>query len=168
MGQKCSLADCADYGLSYSIRPMQKEDLDILACAERLCHAHPWSAELFLQELDNPLSTIDLLYMDGQLAGYLCSWLVCGELHIHNVATLPHFRRRGVAGRLMRHVMGRCTGLEPEKVFLEVRVGNGGAISLYRSLGFVDVVVRKNYYPDGEDALLMEWNKCIQGENNDR
>ncbi len=156
MRQKSDLVSDADNSLHYSIRLMEKKDLDVVVGAERLCYPYPWSAELFQQELDNPLSTVELLFINEQLAGYLCSWLVCGELHIHNVATLPLFRRRGVAARLMRHAMARCPVGEPEKVFLEVRAGNAGAIALYRSFGFADVMVRKNYYPDGEDALLME------------
>ncbi|OHB32352.1 MAG: ribosomal-protein-alanine N-acetyltransferase [Desulfuromonadaceae bacterium GWC2_58_13] len=158
MGQSFDSANCAGHSLQYNIRPMEKKDLNAVVAAERLCYAHPWSSELFRQELDNPLSAIDLLFLEEQLAGYLCSWRICGELHIHNVATLPPFRRRGVAVRLIRHVMARCSDGALEKVFLEVRVGNSAAISLYRCFGFADVVVRKNYYPDGEDALLMELN----------
>jgi len=175
MGRISDLANVTDDSLQYIIRPMEKKDLDAVVAAERLCYACPWSAELFQCELDNPLSTVDLLFMDEQLAGYLCSWLVCGELHIHNVATLPQFRRRGVAARLMRHAMARCPAGELKKVFLEVRAGNAGAIALYISFGFAEVAVRRNYYPDGEDALLMELNidasksisLYLQGENHD-
>ena len=142
---------------------MEKKDLDAVIAAERICYACPWSADLFQRELDNPLATVDLLFLDEQLAGYLCSWLVCGELQIHNVVTLPQFRRRGVAARLMSHAMARCPDGELEKVFLEVRVGNFGAIALYRSFGFADVMVRKSYYADGEDALLMELSRIREG-----
>jgi ribosomal-protein-alanine N-acetyltransferase len=44
-------------------------------------------------------------------------------------------------------------------VFLEVRTSNTPAIALYRSSGFVDLAVRRGYYParDGrEDALIMK------------
>ncbi len=175
MRQEHDLASNADNSLQYNIRLMEKKDLDAVVGAERLCYPYPWSAELFRQELDNPLSTIDLLFINEQLAGYLCSWLICGELHIHNVATLPAFRRRGVAARLIRYVIDRCPAAGLEKVLLEVRVGNAGAIALYRSFGFVDVVVRKKYYSDGEDALLMELDidrskpifLSLQGENHD-
>ena len=39
---------------------------------------------------------------------------------------------------------------------LEVRVHNESAKELYRSLGFVEIGIRKNYYPDTrEDAIIM-------------
>ncbi|MEM4138682.1 MAG: GNAT family N-acetyltransferase, partial [Sulfolobaceae archaeon] len=42
-----------------------------------------------------------------------------------------------------------------EEVFLEVRVSNVPAISLYKKLGFREVKVLRYYYADGEDAYLM-------------
>jgi ribosomal-protein-alanine N-acetyltransferase len=39
---------------------------------------------------------------------------------------------------------------------LEVRFHNNGAITLYESLGFQKVAIRKAYYADnGEDAVVM-------------
>jgi hypothetical protein len=38
---------------------------------------------------------------------------------------------------------------------LEVRVGNAPARRLYEKLGFEEVGERRNYYRDGEDALIM-------------
>lgn len=140
-----------------TIRAMEAADLERVAVLEQSCHTHPWSLDLFRRELENPFSRIDLLFRDNDLAGYLCSWQVAGELQILNVATAPAFRRCGVARSLMRHVFrrGREEGLE--KAFLEVRVGNAAAIALYRSFGFCIIDRRPKYYADGEDALIMEW-----------
>jgi len=140
----------------YVIRPMQPSDLTRVIEIENLCYPNPWSEELFVRELDNPLAAVDLLWLEGELAGYLCSWLVSGELNILNVAVSPCFRRRGAAASLLRHVIekSRLQGLE--RAFLEVRIGNSGAIALYRSFGFKEISLRKGYYPDGEDAMVME------------
>ena len=40
--------------------------------------------------------------------------------------------------------------------FLEVRASNAAACRLYSKMGFEEVGIRKGYYSDGEDALLME------------
>jgi ribosomal-protein-alanine N-acetyltransferase len=42
-----------------------------------------------------------------------------------------------------------------EAVYLEVRVSNKEAISLYKKLGFEEVRIVKEYYRDGEDAYVM-------------
>lgn len=142
---------------SRTIRRMSPADLEEVVAVEELCHTHPWSAELFRRELENPVAAVDLLLCGGRLAGFLCSWLVCGELQIHDVATAPPFRRRGVAAALLRHVFERSRSLGLDRAFLEVRVGNAGAIALYESFAFRTVSRRPRYYPDGEDALIMEW-----------
>jgi ribosomal-protein-alanine N-acetyltransferase len=139
-----------------TIRPMTAADLEPVLAVERLCHSHPWSRQLFIEELGNTLSRIELLWIDRQLAGFHCYWLLSGELHILNLATAPAFRRRGVARRLLRHALGRAIRSGVERAFLEVRSYNEAAIALYRSLGFVSVGTRRGYYADGEDALIME------------
>lgn len=44
---------------------------------------------------------------------------------------------------------------DAESVLLEVRASNEAALRLYSSLGFERVGLRRQYYPDGEDAVLM-------------
>lgn len=139
----------------YVIRPMQPSDLAWVVEIENLCYPNPWSAELFQRELNNPLAAVDLLWIEGELAGYLCFWLVSGELNILNVAVAPGFRRRGAAAALLRHVIEKSRRQDFERAFLEVRVSNAGAIALYRSFGFKASSIRKRYYSDGEDAMIM-------------
>ncbi len=142
--------------MKYSIRLMERKDLLTVVAAERQCYSHPWSEELFLRELANPLAQIHLYLLEERVAGYLCSWLIADELQIHNVAVLPEFRRRGIASELIRTVVEQFRTQRLDRVLLEVRVGNESAIALYRSFGFQEVARRKRYYPDGEDALVME------------
>jgi len=145
--------------LPIHILPMAIEDLNQVLAVESLCHAHPWSAEHFIRELGNPVASIDLLWLHNTLAGFLCSWMIAGELEILNIATDPAWRRRGVAAALMQHVFDRARRQGLSSAFLEVRVGNTGAIDLYRRFGFNVVSRRPGYYADGEDALLMQWRQ---------
>ncbi|MCF6178865.1 MAG: ribosomal protein S18-alanine N-acetyltransferase [Geopsychrobacter sp.] len=124
---------------------------------EELAYPRPWTQKQFLQELQSTYSRLDLLFADGQLSGYLCYWIVAGEMHIVNIATQPAFRRRGVAHRLLDHALCLAKQNNVESACLEVRTGNLGAIALYRSFGFVDDCVRPKFYSDGEAALLMSY-----------
>jgi ribosomal-protein-alanine N-acetyltransferase len=135
------------------IRCMTADDIEKITLLERSCQPHPWSVDLFRQELANPLSRIDVAELDMQIVGYVNSWLVAGDIEIHNVVTDPHFRRKGIARRLLNDLFARTRGLQ--RVFLEVRAGNQAAISLYLDLGFRLLDRRPGYYHDGEDALIM-------------
>ncbi len=48
-----------------------------------------------------------------------------------------------------------CRDGGAEAVLLEVRASNAAALRLYESLGFQRVGLRRRYYADGEDAVLM-------------
>jgi ribosomal protein S18 acetylase RimI-like enzyme len=65
-------------------------------------------------------------------------------------------RRRGIGTLLMQEVIRRSPGT---RLTLEVRVGNQGARSFYQKLGFRERARMPNYYPDGEDGLLMEMDE---------
>jgi len=103
-------------------------------------------------------AAIDVAVMDQQVAGYLCSWLICGELQIQNLATSPPFRRRGVGQMLLNYVIERSCQQGLLSAWLEVREDNQAAIHLYLASGFEVQGRRKKYYQDGEDALLLGRN----------
>ena len=122
---------------------------------ERAAYPRPWTEAQFLQELQAAYSRVDLLLSHNELAGYICYWLASGELHILNVVTAPHYHRKGGARRLLEHVFAEAKAIDAESACLEVRTGNAAAIALYRDFGFHDDGIRRTYYSDGEDALLM-------------
>lgn len=137
------------------IQPMTVADLAAVHALECAAEASPWSVEHFAAELANPCARIDLCWREGQLAGFLCWWLIAGEAQIQNVATAPAFRRQGVAVRLLEHVLAQCRASGFDSAWLEVRVSNAPAIALYERFGFKVVGRRPGYYADGEEALVM-------------
>ena len=139
------------------IEPMTRADLPAVYQLEFASQHHSWSMQHFADELANPVAKIDLYWCRDVLAGFICSWLIAGELQIQNLATLPSLRRQGVAARLLEYVIERSRRLDLNSVCLEVRIGNTPAIALYQRFGFVVAGRRPAYYPDGEDALLMTY-----------
>jgi len=95
----------------------------------------------------------------GELpAGYIHSQLIMDELTVLNLLVRPTSRRQGIAGQLLRAALQRAEREGAIRCLLEVRAGNGAALALYRSLGFVEDGRRTGYYPGiagREDAVLM-------------
>lgn len=139
-----------------TIRPMHSDDLPRILAIERQCHAYPWSEEIFLDEMTTAHSRIWVGAEGEEVAGFLCWWTISGEIEIQNVATALRYRRKGVGRCLLAAVLAVARAEGISRALLEVRVGNLGAIHLYRDFGFIDCGLRRCYYPDGEDALLME------------
>jgi len=141
--------------LDILIRAMRDDDLEQVVALERECHRHPWSKDLFRQELANPVAQIELIFVGAVLAGFLCTWRVADELEIQNVVTSTSYRRQGLAERLIEQALLRARADGARRSLLEVRSGNAPARRLYHKLGFVESGLRRGYYPDGEDAVLM-------------
>ena len=142
----------------FTIRPFRNDDLPRILAIERQCHAYPWSEEIFLHEMATAHSRIWVCVEEAgeEIAGFLCWWTVSGEVEIQNVATALRYRRRGVGRCLLAAILAAARAEGISRALLEVRVSNLSAINLYREFGFTDCCIRRCYYPDGEDALLME------------
>ena len=75
------------------------------------------------------------------------------EYEIHTIGVDPDYQRRGIGRAMMDRLLNWAEGV----VFLEVRTDNEAAITLYQSLGFVTVGLRKRYYrASGADAYTMQ------------
>jgi ribosomal-protein-alanine N-acetyltransferase len=138
------------------IAPLTPQYLDAVLAIEELSFPRPWRREHFLDELASPHAVaLVALAKEGTLLGYISARIVAGEGEILDVAVAPDARRQGVAQRLINAVMELCQQRQAMVLHLEVRLSNEAAIALYHHLGFVDGALRKRYYENGEDALLM-------------
>lgn len=137
---------------------MQAGDLALVHALECASQPDPWGGQHFADELDNPVASVDLYWHRDQLAGFICCWLIAGELQVQNLATWPGMRRRGIAARLLEHVIARSRAAGLAAIWLEVRISNAPAIALYERFGFSACGTRRGYYADGEDALMMNWS----------
>lgn len=81
--------------------------------------------------------------------------------HIFSIGVLPDFRRRGIASALLAISMDKMFRKGCKELFLEVRVSNIPAQSLYRKFNFKIVARIPAYYADGEDAYVMATNKDL-------
>ena len=141
------------------IRGMLPKDLDQIINIERICFSLPWSKASLEKELTNELAYYQCAEESGKIAGYMGMWRVIDECHITNVAVLPEYRNRGIAGKLIEKMVEICKCSEISAMTLEVRASNMPAINLYKKYGFFSVGKRPNYYAKPiEDALIM-WKK---------
>ncbi|TMQ72463.1 MAG: tRNA (adenosine(37)-N6)-threonylcarbamoyltransferase complex dimerization subunit type 1 TsaB [Candidatus Eisenbacteria bacterium] len=142
-----------------TLRPMAPTDLPAIAQVEREVFSDPWPESFFLGEITRPHVHAFVAESGGALAGYSVAWLAAGTGHLGNLAVLPGHRRRGIARRLLTHLMADATAQGCEGIALEVRVSNFAAQGLYRAHGFRLAGLRRGYYRDtGEDALVMAWH----------
>ena len=139
------------------IRRMTLNDLDAVTAIEAATFPIPWSRDSFRQELERNVAARYLVAeKDGQVIGYAGAWIILDESHITNIAIEESRRGLGYGRALTTALMQYLSNLGAAYATLEVRRSNLRAQNLYKSLGFVELGVRKRYYEDNrEDALIM-------------
>ncbi len=138
------------------IRRMTLPDVDSVHAIEAATFPKPWSRKDFVKEMtQNTCARYLVAVEDEKIIGFAGAWIVLDEAHITNIAVLKEYRGRGIGRKLTQALLQYCANLGVVYATLEVRKSNAVAQTLYQSLGFEYVGVRKRYYEDnGEDALL--------------
>ena len=140
----------------FEIKIFAPEHIAAAAEIERLCFSEPWSPEALLYMCKSPNTYAVAVMIDGRLAAYGGCEFVPPEANIVNIATHPDFRRRGCASAVIDALEEFLSSKGVDSIFLEVRVSNTPARSLYERKGFRTAGVRKNYYRfPTEDAAVM-------------
>ena len=132
-------------------RRMRESDLEEVVQNEAAAYGQPWSRRVFMDCLQAGYQCW-VVADGGRLAAHGVMSVAIGECHLLTLCVHPRYRRRGLARRLFRMLLDRAHKEEARVCFLEVRRSNTAAITLYRSLGFVQVGERKDYYPQAAEA----------------
>ena len=145
-------------GTGWLTEKLIASDIPQVLAIERDCFSNPWPREGFLPVEEAWWSRSLVLRSrraPDRICGYICYWLLEGELEIQNIAVRRVERRGGGAWELMRAAMEDGAREGCAAAWLEVRKSNAGAIALYERWGFRSVGIQERYYEDGEDGLVM-------------
>ena len=152
----------ASFAVPPRLEALTAEDSRSLAVLEAAATALPWPEAQYREGLAGGNFGWGWFLPEGAARQWMAFALfrqVLDEATLLNIVPHPAWRRRGLARRLLEYGLSMLTEQGAEKVFLEVRVGNSGAIALYHDMGFVDCGLRRGYYPasngEREDALVM-------------
>lgn len=142
--------------LGVSISKMVEQDIKGLLLVEKECFSSPWSEKSFSDELTNDSSRFFVAHNNSEIAGYIGANNICGEVYITNVAVSTKYRRKGIASKLLRHLIEVAKSEKADFISLEVRESNASAINLYNLFDFEKVGLRKDFYTNPkENAVLM-------------
>lgn len=130
------------------------EDLERIVEIENSSFDSPWSEGSLRYEIEeNQLAEVFVIEINQEVVGYMSYMKIIDEVHINNIAIDSTKRGYGYGRELVESVLKSFKG--NYSVTLEVRNDNYIAINLYRSLGFEQMGIRKDYYGKGQDALIM-------------
>ena len=133
-------------------------DIPVLVSLDKeLFPYSPWSAGQYREEISAPTRLFVVALDDAsRVIGYAGVFAPGGaEADVLTVGVVPMHRGQGIARELMARITQWAINQGSIAMMLEVKTDNVEAISLYESLGYTKLNVRKDYFGSGLDALVM-------------
>lgn len=149
-------------GHSLRIEPMTRRSLREVMTIEATAYPKPWTRAVFESELRQIVDGTRYYVIARRarhVVGYAGLWFVADpdgmQAHVTNIVSAAAARRQGVATALMLHLARTARERGATAWTLEVRASNVAAQEMYRRFGFAPAGVRKRYYENTEDAIVM-------------
>jgi ribosomal protein S18 acetylase RimI-like enzyme len=115
-----------------------------------------WRRERVLQAMADPSVNVAVLQIEQALVGFGIMEYAEYHAHLALLAVAPSHRRRGVGARLVDWLQKPAQLAGLEKLRLEVRADNPGALAFYRRLAFEATGRSAGYYGGVVDAIRLE------------
>lgn len=114
-----------------------------------------WNFEIFKEELVNNNSIYLVLKYENEIVAFGGIKIILDEADIMNIVTKKDKRNLGFARLLLNELINLAKKKNCKTITLEVNENNLPAIKLYKNFNFKEVGKRKNYYKNGDTAILM-------------
>jgi [ribosomal protein S18]-alanine N-acetyltransferase len=141
-----------------TVRPATPADVPAIADLELdSLGDDAWSEALVREGVVGNLPTISYLVaeVDAAVVGHATASVVADIAELQRIAVDPAHRRTGVASELLDAVVEAARRGGADRLLLEVREDNAGALAFYAARDFVEVDRRRRYYRDGATAVVM-------------
>ena len=125
-----------------------------------------WHIDMFLEELTHPNRTYYILELPTEgsednegswrAVGYCGTMVVADTADVQTIGVVPEYEGHGYGRTMLEQMHERAREQGAERILLEVRADNPRAQRLYERNGYRAIHVRRGYYDDGTDAIIME------------
>lgn len=114
-----------------------------------------WSVDNLKNDFNNPNSSYFIAKLNDEIVGFVGTLKIIDELNIMNIATKVNKRSLGIASKLLSYIIDYSKSIGCKSITLEVNENNLPAIHLYEKFNFKRIGLRKKYYNNTDNAILM-------------
>lgn len=114
-----------------------------------------WSYNILKNELLSNNTTYIVAKENNRVIGFAGIMTCLDEATLNNIVVRKDFRQKGVGTELLETIIELCGNLNMKTLTLEVNASNIQAINLYKKFGFENLGIRKKYYNNTSDAIIM-------------
>lgn len=138
------------------IFPMTVSDLNVLSPTLLSDYDDFWTENILKSELENPNSKLIIAKANDLIVGFGGIWKAIDIIHITNIVVKKDLRCKGIGSIILDNLINIANNYnDTTSITLEVNKNNLSAIHLYTKFNFKEVGLRKRYYNNIDDALIM-------------
>lgn len=115
-----------------------------------------WSYNILKQELENGKSKYFVVKQENEIVGFAGILLIIDQVNIMNIVVKKDKRNFGIGSSLLEEIIRYSKIHNATSITLEVNEKNIPAIKLYKKYGFKQVGLRRKYYNNEDNAILMD------------
>jgi len=133
-------------------------NINIIRKIQKDCDETIWSKESLIHLFREGSGLGFILFNELLPAGYIMLRSLSREAEVLSFGVIPLFRRKGFGTILLQEAERFIISNKKSQLMLEVSINNLTAISFYRSAGFKEIKILKNYYKTDkgrQDGLLL-------------
>lgn len=134
---------------------LKKEDIEAVVEIEQKLLLETIGYEMLANELHNKYAHFFVAKNGDEVVGYIGGWIIDTTCDMINFVVKEEYQRMGIGTKLFKTLENQVKELHANEILLEVRISNVKAQSFYEKHGFKEIFVRKKYYKNGEDALIL-------------
>ena len=143
----------------FKIEMMSLNDLETIKDILQTEFDEFWTYEILQQELlSNNSKYIVAKSLDNIIVGFAGIKIILDTAELMNIVTKKSFRENGIGKLMLEYLINMCKKEKIKTLNLEVNSQNTIAINLYKKYNFKEVGLRKKYYNNTYDAILMSLN----------
>ena len=118
-----------------------------------------WNYNILKNELQNP-NSIYFVAKDknNNILGFAWILKILDEADITNIVVKKDYRNKGIGTMLLKHLILEAKKQNLLTITLEVNEKNKNAILLYKKFKFEELGIRKKYYNNTDNAIIMTLN----------
>ena len=140
------------------IFPMTEDDIKSITPNFKSEFDEFWNISNLQNDFNNQNSKYFVAKIDNEIVGFAGILKICDEANIMNIVTKTNKRHLGIGTKLLEKLISSAKNLKCTSITLEVNSHNTYAINLYKKFNFKRIGLRKKYYNNTDDAIIMSIN----------
>lgn len=132
---------------------LESKDVKQVVLLEEQFLGESLGEDMILNELNNPNVCFLSAKDNEKVIGYIGAYTFDDSMEILNFVVDEAYQRQGIGSLLFNTLLNMYD--KTKSIVLEVRYNNEKGISFYKKNNFNVISIRKHYYKNGDDAIVM-------------